>query len=95
MTYEESNALTQDMTFRGRCKIACLKFAGAILLEPPGTAARNTRSRWAVSCQQSPDMTAQQVQSPVVMDPAIQTSGAEIDDAGLQAAVEGVVNQSF
>src|SRR4029079_9457668 len=93
MTYEESDALTKDATFRGRVKIAALKYAGSIFIEPDTTAAHNTRVRWAQNTYQNPDVVAGQLQPPVVLDPAVQQDGADIPDAGLQAAVEGVVNK--
>jgi hypothetical protein len=93
MTYEESNALTQDMTFRGRVKIACLKYADSISIEDTNVVAHNTRLRWAVNTFQQPDMVAGQVVQPVVIDPAVQVAGAEITDALLQGSVETVVNK--
>lgn len=93
MTYEEMSLLMTDLTFKGRIKVASLKYAGSIMIEPTGTAAHNTRLRWAQNCYQQPDTVAGQLQSPVVMDPAVQSAGAEITDVALQAAVEGVVNQ--
>jgi hypothetical protein len=93
MTYEESSQLMQDMQFRGRVKVACLKFADSILNEPTGTAGHNTRLRWATNCQQQPDLVASQVQPPTVMDAAVQAAGAGISDDALQASVEAVVNK--
>lgn len=95
MTYEESAALMGDQAFRGRVKVAVLKYAGSIMIEATSTPAHNTRVRWAVQAQQQPDMVAMQVQNPVVMDPAVQTAGAEITDAALQTSVEAVVNATF
>jgi hypothetical protein len=93
MTYEESAALMQDVTFRGRVKVAILKYSGFIQIEPPETMAHNSRYRWAQSAAQQPDMTAQQLQPMVVMDPQVQLEGAAVEDAELQLAVEGVVNK--
>jgi hypothetical protein len=93
MTYEESALLMTNLDFRGRIKVACLKYAGSIMLEATTVPAHNTRLRWAAQCYQNPDGTAGQVQPPTVMDPAVQTAGPEITDLALQAAVEGVVNQ--
>jgi hypothetical protein len=93
MTYDESAALMIDQEFRGRVKVACLKYADSILNEPTATAGHNTRVRWAQQCQQQPDMTASNVQPPVVMDPAVQDAGAEITDVALQGSVETVVNK--
>lgn len=93
MTYEESAALMQDLSFRGRVKVACLKFAAFIAIEPANTPGHSARYRWAQQAMQQPDLTAQQVQPPTVMDPGVQTAGAAIDDAGLQAAVEATVGK--
>jgi hypothetical protein len=95
MTYEESAALMNDIPFRGRIKVSALKYADSILIEANTVPAHNTRLRWAQQCMQSPDMVAQNLQPPVVMDPAVQTAGADITDAALQAAVEAVVNKSM
>lgn len=93
MTYDESALLMTNLEFRGRVKVSALKYAGSIMIEPTSTAAHNTRVRWAQNCYQQPDMVAGQLQSPVVMDPAVQADGADIADVALQAAVEGVINQ--
>jgi hypothetical protein len=93
MTYDESAALMIDQEFRGRVKVACLKYADSILNEPIATAGHNTRVRWAQQCQQQPDMTASNVQPATVMDSAVQEAGAEITDAALQGSVEAVVNK--
>ena len=93
MTNQESAALMSDFDFRGRVKVACVKYADSILNEAATVPAHNTRVRWANGCWQNPDGTAQQIQPPTVMDPAVQTDGADITDAALQGAVEGVVNK--
>lgn len=93
MTYEESAALMADAQFRGRIKVAAIKFADAIIGEPETTAAHQTRLRWAQDTFRQPDLAAMQLQPPVVMDAAVQSAGANIDDGGLQAAVETVVNK--
>lgn len=93
MTYEESNALMNDMIFRGRVKVAALKYAGSIFIEADATPAHNTRLRWANDTYMNPDAAAGRLQPPTIMDPAVQTAGAEIADVELQGAVEGVVNK--
>jgi len=93
MTYEESAALISDFAFRGRVKVAALKYAGSIFIEGDAVPAHNTRERWAVSTYQNPEMVAQQLQPATVMDPAVQAAGAEVTDEALQGAVEGVVNK--
>lgn len=93
LTYTESANLMTDQNFRGRVKVACLKFADTIQNEGPEVEAHNARLRWAQNCYQQPDIVAQNVQPPTVMDPAVQTAGSTIDDPGLQAAVEGVVKR--
>lgn len=93
MTYTESAALMNDMDFRGRVKVACLKFATAIMDESGEVPAHNTRMRWAQACYLSPDQTASQVTPPTVMDSAVQTDGADISDDALQGSVEAVVRK--
>lgn len=93
MTYEESAALMTDAQFRGRIKVACLKYAGSILDEPATTAGHTSRIRWAGHCVLQPDMTASQVQPPTVMDPEVQADGPGITDVALQGAVETTVNK--
>jgi hypothetical protein len=93
MTYEESNALMSDPAFKGRVKVACLKYADSILGEDASVPAHSTRLRWAANTFSSPDGTAAQVQPPTVMDAAVQEAGAEITDQALQGSVETVVNK--
>jgi hypothetical protein len=95
MTYTESAALMQDVEFRGRIKVAALKYADSILNEATSTPASNTRRHWALGTQQQPDNTALLLQPSVVMDAAVQAAGAAIADAGLQGAVETCVNRQF
>ena len=93
MTYTESAALMVDIEFRGRIKVAAIKYADSIIGEPTGTPAHNTRLRWAQQCEMNPDGTAAQLAPPVVMDAAVQADGAEISDEMLQASVEVTVNK--
>ena len=82
-----------DVEFRGRIKVACLKYADSIVGEPTGTPAHNTRLKWANQCMQNPDMTAMQVQPPTVMDAEVQADGPDITDEALQASVEVTINK--
>lgn len=93
LTYEDSATLMVDQAFRGRVKVACLKFADYIHNEANTVPAHNTRLQWARSAFANPEQVAFQVQPPTVMDAAVQTAGAAITDAALQSAVEGVVNK--
>ena len=93
LTYDDSSALMSDQTFRGRIKVAMLKYANAILDESAAVPAHNSRYKWAQQVMQQPDMNAQNLQPPVVMDAAVQDAGKNIDDAGLQGAVESTVNK--
>jgi hypothetical protein len=93
MTYEESATLMQDPAFKGRVKVACLKYADSIMIEASNVPAHSSRLRWASTCFQSPDAVAAQVQAPVVMDGAVQTAGAAVTDAALQGSVEATVNK--
>ena len=93
MTYSESAALMTDSDFRGRVKVACLKFADSISNEDPVVPAHNARLRWANMAMTNPDMVATQTQPPTVMDSAVQAEGAAVTDDALQGAVETVVNK--
>jgi hypothetical protein len=93
MTYEEAAALSTDMAFRGRVKVACLKFADSIMIEAITVPAHNTRVRWATNTMQQPDMVAGQIQQPVIIDPAVQQDGSAITDAALQGSVEATINK--
>ena len=93
MTYQESSDLMNDTQFRGRVKVALLKYADTIIIEPSNTPAHNSRYRWAQNAFLNPEITAAQLQPPVVMDPAVQSAGAAIDDAALQGSVEAVINK--
>lgn len=93
MTYDESALLMTNLEFRGRVKVAALKYANSITIEPETTPAHNTRLRWSQTTFQQPDMVATQLQPPVVIDPAVQAAGAEITDVALQGTVETVVNK--
>lgn len=93
MTYEESAALMQDMTMRGRIKVAALKFADSIMIEPTSASGHNARLRWAQQTFMQPDQVALTLPPPVVMDAAVQSAGAAVTDEALQGAVEAVVNK--
>ena len=92
LTYSDAATLMNDMVFRGRVKVACLKFANYILAEPGTVSAHGARSRWANNCIMQPDQTAATVTPATVMDPAVQSAGSSIDDPGLQSAVELAIN---
>jgi hypothetical protein len=99
MTYEESSALMQSIPFRGRIKVAGLKYADSIMIEATSVPAHNTRMRWAQATAQSPDQAASQLQPLVTMDAAVQAAGidpdgdSQITDAALQVTVETTVNK--
>jgi hypothetical protein len=93
LAYEELAALMRDGAFIGRVKVACLEYANYIMGEAADVPAHTTRTKWANQTMQSPDAAASTVTPSVVMDPAVQESGASIDDAGLQSAVENTVNK--
>ena len=93
MTYEESAALMTDPQFRGRIKVASLKYADSIVIAPVPVSSHTSLVRWAAQCIQNPDMVAQTLQPLVVMDAAVQADGAEIADAALQGAVETTVQK--
>ena len=93
MTYEESAVLMTDQVFRGRIKVALLKYSTYIFGEAPSTEAHASRYRWATRAAQQPDMEAAQIQPVVVMDTQVQLDGAGISDGNLQTACEAVINK--
>jgi hypothetical protein len=93
LTQEESDALMNDLKFRGRVKVCCLKYSTYIMDEANTVPAHNTRMKWAATVVQSPDAVAQQMTPSVVMDSNVQTAGADITDPALQSAVETTVNK--
>ena len=93
LTYEQSSALMSDQIFRGRVKVASLKFAQYIVNEAPNVEAHSARYRWAQMTFAQPDIAAGNITPMVVMDPSVQQDGAAVSDAALQSAVEGVVNK--
>jgi hypothetical protein len=93
LDYAASDLLMKDMAFQGRIKCACLVYANYILGEAVTVPAHNTRARWANNTVSAPDVAAANVTPTVVMDPAVQAAGSEIDDAGLQSAVENSINK--
>ena len=48
MTYEESSVLMNDATFRGRVKVAALKFAAYLFAESNAVQGHNSRENWAL-----------------------------------------------
>lgn len=95
MTFEESAKLITDITFRGRIQVAVITFAKFVSAQPKDTPAYNTQRRWADNALQNSVSVAGALQPSVVMDVAVQTDGADIEDQALQAAVETVVKNSF
>jgi hypothetical protein len=95
LDYANSALLMNDTAFRGRVKVACLKFATYIQGEPDVTPAHNTRIKWAQHAVEYPDQTAAAVTPSAVMDPAVQSAGDTIDDASLQSAVENAINNQM
>lgn len=83
-----------DPAFRGKVKVAMLRYTDTILIEPDSTMGHTSRVRWAQQAMQQPEIWVSQLQPSVVMDPAIQESGAAATDAQLQAATEAVINKT-
>jgi hypothetical protein len=93
LTYEQSADLMNDQTFRGRIKVACLKYADYISGEAAATPAHVTRQKWAQQTFAMPDAAAGQITPTVVMDAAVQQDGAAVTDAVLQSATENAINK--
>lgn len=84
LTYTESAALMKDVAFVDRMKVACVKFANFILINPQSPEA----AAWAKLVLNQPDKVASVVAVPAVLDVQVQADGAEISDANLQSAAE-------
>lgn len=93
LTYAESAALMGDPAFRERVKVACLKYADYIVLEPADTPAHNTRYKWAQNTLVAADSSAALVTPSVVMDDQVQQYGGDIEDGPLQTVVETCINK--
>jgi hypothetical protein len=93
LTYQESADLMNDFTFRGRVKVAMLTFCNYIYGEPASAPAHNARYRWAQMAMVTPDQWVNQITPQTVLDPNVQAQGAQIDDPGLQTAVEETCNK--
>src|SRR5215475_5832 len=89
--YQQSADLMKDQVFIGRIKVAILKFAAFIVDEPTGTAAHNTRYKWAQNALVDSDAVAMKMAPIVVMDPAVHNQGSSISDAALQSATEAAI----
>jgi len=99
MTYEESATLSNDFAFRGRIKIASVKYSDAVGIQTTPVSQRTALVKWSFRCAQQPDQVAAELQPYVVMDAAIQAAGVDengkslVTDTALQAAVEATVNK--
>ena len=93
LTYQQSSDLMNDFQFRGRIKVAALKYATALFDEAANVEWHNSHVAWAQKMYQNPDAVATQLHSPVVMDAAVQSAGAAITDDALQGAVEALVKK--
>lgn len=99
LTYEQSAALMEDATFRGRVKVGCITYARYITDEAPTTPAHSTRTKWAQRTLVAPEATVNEVTPTVVLDIAVQDAGIDADgnalitDEALQGAVENSVNK--
>jgi hypothetical protein len=93
LDYAHSATLMTDIDFRGRIKVAMLKWTAYVLGEAPGTPAHSARLRYAQNCNLNPDNAAAVIQPQVVMDPNVQQQGSDVPDDTLQSAVEGVINR--
>jgi hypothetical protein len=82
-----------DMTFRGRVKVACIRYADSIVISNVAVSTHTAAVKWAFRCFQVPDTVAGEVQSPTVMDGKVQTAGSAVTDQDLQSAVETTVGK--
>jgi hypothetical protein len=97
LDYTGSATLMNDPVFRGRVKVAVLKYAGYITGEDPGVPAHNSRLKWAQNALTQPDFVAGQVTPIVVGDPGIQAANqpdaSDVTDSTVQSATEGAINK--
>lgn len=94
MTYEETNALSKDATFRGRVSVACVHYANYICGEAYDVPGHSTRYKWAQQTLVAPDVAVGVCISTVVTDAKVQDAGgAAISDSDLQEAVETSINK--
>jgi hypothetical protein len=82
-------------------QVCCIRYADSINTANSNAIGHVSLENWAKSVYQQPSQIAAQVQPFAVMDPAVQAAGVDanglalIDDAGLQAATEAVVNKTI
>lgn len=93
LTYDQSATLMNDASFRGRIKVACMKYANYIYDEASNTPAHSTRIKWSQRAMLMPDAAAAEVAPTVVMDGQVQADGATISDVALQSSVETAINK--
>jgi len=88
-----------DFTFRGRIKVASVKYSDAVGIQTTPVSQRAALVKWSFRCAQQPDQVAAELQPFVVEDAAIQDAGVDAEgkslatDTALQAAVEATVNK--
>ena len=92
LTFEESSQLMNNVAFRGRVKVACLGLARNWIAQPTPGQGMNARIRWAQACVQNPEMTAQNTTPTTVMQDAVQSQGADVDDSTLAFSVGQAVD---
>jgi hypothetical protein len=93
LSYEESNNLMQDQAFRGRVKVALLKYTTYIMNEPVDTTAHSSRYRWAQRAAAGPEIAVSELTPMIVLDGQVQLDGGSITDGALQTTTESVVNK--
>ena len=97
MDYAESAALMNNTLFKGRVKVAILKYSNSILSSGASlpSIGANAILRWASHAYNDSERIAQQVIAPVVMDASVQNQSEHITDEALQKVVESVVNKTL
>lgn len=83
LSLAESATLINDLDFRGRVKVAALKYATYLFTQ----GGDQNKMPWAQRTLQQPDAAAQTLVPPTVMNVNVQTLGADINDQNLEAAV--------
>lgn len=86
MSLTDSANLINDITFRGRVKVAALQYAQYLQLQ---SGLNMSKANWVQRTMQAPDQVALQLVPAVVMSPNVQQAGgAAVSDPDLIAATQ-------
>lgn len=92
LSLEQSSQLMNNPAFRGRVKIAAMKFALLIL---QGAGQSQARLKWAQNTIGNPELSGANAMGVVTVQSQVQTAGSEITDEQLDAATVGGISLTF